>query len=206
MAALFFSRSHRLRYPIARDPGAVHLGRHLPRPKQSVHKKPAPRSRSVPTLSLSRFILGSLPAGPESFLHVRLLFLEHGPDWFSSQQHSPAIDYISGRADSLAFVLSAGAWLLVLRARIAKARWLKGITYLLAALSGVLALCSREIACIWILIFLVHTLAFARDIGKKAKITTILCCALVLGTYAELRRLPAARAEPGFTEHWSAPG
>jgi hypothetical protein len=40
--------------------------------------------------------------------------------------HSAAIDYISGRADSLAFAFSAGAWLLVLRARIAKARWLKG--------------------------------------------------------------------------------
>ena len=125
--------------------------------------------------------------------------------WMVHPVHSAAIDYISGRADSLAFVFSAGAWLLVLRARIAKARWLKGITYLLAALSGVLALCSREIACIWILIFLVHTLAFARDIGKKAKITTILCCALVLGTYAELRRLPVARAEKGFTENWSAP-
>src|SRR5947207_1778677 len=125
--------------------------------------------------------------------------------WMVHPVHSAAIDYISGRADSLAFLFSAGAWLLVLRGRIAKARWLKGITYLLAALGGVLALCSREIACIWILIFLVHTLAFARDIGKKAKITTILCCALVLGTYAELRRLPVARAEKGFTENWSAP-
>ena len=93
---------------------------------------------------------------------------------------------------------SAGAWLLVLRARIAKTRWVKGILYLLAALAGVLALCSREIACIWILIFMVHTLAFARDIGKKAKITTIVCCGLVLGTYAELRQLPVARAEKGF--------
>src|SRR5438876_5097897 len=119
--------------------------------------------------------------------------------------HAAAIDYISGRADSLAFVFSAGAWLLVLRARIAKTRWLKGFIYPLAALAGVLALCSREIACIWILIFLVHTLAFARNIGKKAKITTIVCCALVLGAYAELRRLPVARAKPGFTENWSAP-
>src|SRR5947209_1492152 len=124
--------------------------------------------------------------------------------WMVHPVHSAAIDYISGRADSLAFVFSAGAWLLVLRARIAKGRWLKSITYLLAALGGVLALCSREIACIWILIFLVHTLAFARDIGKKAKITTIVCCALVLGAYAELRRLPVARAEKPFTENWSA--
>src|SRR5438552_107801 len=124
--------------------------------------------------------------------------------WMVHPVHSAAIDYISGRADSLAFVFSAGAWLLILRARIAKARWLKGILYPLAALAGVLALCSREIACIWILIFLVHTLVFARDIGKKAKITTIICCALILGAYAELRQLPVARAEKGFTENWSA--
>jgi Flp pilus assembly protein TadD len=125
--------------------------------------------------------------------------------WMVHPVHSAAIDYISGRADSLAFLFSAGAWLLVLHARIAKTRSVKGILYPLAALAGVLALCSREIACIWILIFLVHTLAFARDIAKKAKITTIVCCALVLGAYAELRRLPVARAEPGFTENWSAP-
>ena len=124
--------------------------------------------------------------------------------WMVHPVHSAAIDYISGRADSLAFVFSAGAWLLVLRARIAKTRWLKGILYPLAALAGVLALCSREIACIWMLIFLVHTLAFTRGIGKKVKITTIVCCALVLGAYAELRQLPVARAEKGFTENWSA--
>ena len=47
--------------------------------------------------------------------------------WMVHPVHSAAIDYISGRADSLAFVFSAGAWLLVLRARIAKARWVKGI-------------------------------------------------------------------------------
>ena len=124
--------------------------------------------------------------------------------WMVHPVHSAAIDYISGRADSLAFVFSAGAWLLVLRARIAKTRWLKGILYPLATLAGVLALCSREIACIWILIFLVHTLIFAGDISKKVKIATILCCALVLGAYAELRRLPVARAEKPFTENWSA--
>jgi protein O-mannosyl-transferase len=125
--------------------------------------------------------------------------------WMVHPVHSAAIDYISGRADSLAFVFSAGAWLLVLRARITKTRLLKPILYLLAALAGVLALCSREIACIWMLIFLVHTLVFTRNIGKKVKITTIVCCALVLGAYAELRRLPVARAEKPFTENWSAP-
>src|SRR5205823_4611677 len=125
--------------------------------------------------------------------------------WMVHPVHSAAIDYISGRADSLAFVFSAGAWLLVLRARITKTRLLKPILYLLAALAGVLALCSREIACIWMVIFLVHTLAFTRGIGKNVKITTIVCCVLVLGAYAELRQLPVARAEKGVTENWSAP-
>jgi protein O-mannosyl-transferase len=124
--------------------------------------------------------------------------------WMVHPVHSAAIDYISGRADSLAFVFSAGAWLLVLRARVAKTRWLKAVLYPLAALAGVLALCSREIACIWMLIFLIHTLAFVRDIGKKVKITTIVCCALVLGAYAELRQLPVVRTEKPFTENWSA--
>ncbi len=124
--------------------------------------------------------------------------------WMVHPAHSAAIDYISGRADSLAFALSAGAWLLVLQARVAKARWLKSMLYPLAAFAGVMALCSREIACIWILIFLVHTLAFAGNLSKRVKITTIVCCALVLGAYVELRRLPVARAEKGFTENWSA--
>src|SRR5437588_4359513 len=54
--------------------------------------------------------------------------------WMVHPVHSAAIDYIAGRADSMAFVFSAGAWLLVLRARIPKGRWLKGISYLLASL------------------------------------------------------------------------
>src|SRR5205823_14277524 len=90
MAALFFSRSHRLHHPITRDPGSTHLGRHLPHPRQSLHKKPAPRPRNLPPLSLSRSILGSLPAGAESLLHVRLLSLEHGSSRFSSQHYSPS--------------------------------------------------------------------------------------------------------------------
>src|ERR1700704_3048595 len=90
MAALFFSGSNRLHHPITRDPGPAHLGRRSPCPRQSIHKEPAPRPRSLSSLSLSRLVLGSLPAGSESVLHVGLLFLEHGPGRLSSQQYSPA--------------------------------------------------------------------------------------------------------------------
>jgi len=45
--------------------------------------------------------------------------------WMVHPVHSAAIDYISGRADSLAFLFSAAAWLLVLRGRVAESPWLK---------------------------------------------------------------------------------
>ena len=110
--------------------------------------------------------------------------------WMVHPVHSAAMDYISGRADSLAFLFSAGAWLLVLRGRGVNSRWLKGGIYFAAALGGLLGLCSREIACIWIFVFLVHTLAFAPDMRRRAKIFSVICCALVLCAYDGLRRLP----------------
>lgn len=140
--------------------------------------------------------LNSSRAGEVAALFVSAIWMVH-------PVHSAAIDYISGRADSLAFLFAAGAWLLVLRGRMVHCRWLKGSLYFAAAVSAVLALCSREIACIWVLIFVVHTFAFATGVGRKAKIATVICCTLVLGTYAELRRLPVTRAEKTFTEDWS---
>jgi protein O-mannosyl-transferase len=125
--------------------------------------------------------------------------------WIVHPVHSAAVDYISGRADSLAFLFSAGGWLLVLRGRIVQARWAKVTLYSLAAICSLLSLCSREIACIWILLFLIHTLAFANDLGRKAKIATVICCALVLAAYVGLHQLPGERAEKGGAENWSAP-
>ncbi len=123
--------------------------------------------------------------------------------WMVHPVHSAAVDYISGRADSLAFLFSAGAWLLVLRSRGVNSRWLKGGLYFTAALSALLGLCSREIACVWIFIFLVHTLAFAPDMRRRSKILTVICCALVLSAYDGLRRLPPARSGNPFIEDWS---
>jgi protein O-mannosyl-transferase len=123
--------------------------------------------------------------------------------WMVHPVHSAAVDYISGRADSLAFLFCAGAWLLVLCGRGVSSRWLKGVAYFGAGFSGLLGLCSREIACIWIFVFLVHTLAFAPDMRRRAKILTVICCALVLCAYDGLRRLPPLRSDNPFIENWS---
>ena len=116
--------------------------------------------------------------------------------------HSAAIDYISGRADSLAFLFAAAAWLSVLRARTANSSWSKFTLYVLAAFSALLALCSRETACIWLFIFLLHTLGFAKGVAKKSRIVTVICCLFVFGIYAELHQLPGARQQQGANDNW----
>ena len=60
---------------------------------------------------------GSIDAGALTAFLISAIWMVH-------PVHSAAIDYISGRADSLAFLFSAGAWLLVLRGRAAERRWL----------------------------------------------------------------------------------
>src|SRR5688572_7924031 len=70
--------------------------------------------------------------------------------WTVHPVHSAAIDYISGRADSLAFFFCAGAWLLFIKAQRSAGRIWSVALYLAAAISGLLALCSREIAAFWI--------------------------------------------------------
>src|SRR5207249_4944678 len=74
---------------IARGARATDVGRPVPHPRQSIHKKSGPCSRSIPSLSLSRLIFGSLPTSPESLLHGRLLSLEHRCGRVSSEQHFP---------------------------------------------------------------------------------------------------------------------
>ncbi len=125
--------------------------------------------------------------------------------WIVHPVHSAAVDYISGRADSLAFLFAAGGWLLVLHGRAVQSPGIKFTFYSLAAICGLLSLCSREIGCVWILLFLIHTLAFARNIRRKTKIVTVICCSLVLGAYVGLHQLPGKRAEKGGTDNWRAP-
>jgi Flp pilus assembly protein TadD len=124
--------------------------------------------------------------------------------WIVHPVHSAAIDYVSGRADSLAFLFASGAWLLVIRARAARSHCLKVALFALAALSGFLALCSREIACIWVIIFIIHSLIFARQLSRKSRIATVACCIVIFFAYGGVRSLAHGRPMPRI-EAWSAP-
>jgi protein O-mannosyl-transferase len=125
--------------------------------------------------------------------------------WVVHPVHSAAIDYISGRADSLAFGLACAGWLLFMRARAARGRVGQVALYAVAALCGILALCSREIACIWFLLFLLHLLVFAKGINRRATIVTVVCAFCLVGFYAGLRHLPDGRVSSGPSSDWPAP-
>src|SRR6266478_2997919 len=63
--------------------------------------------------------------------------------WVVHPVHSAAVDYISGRADSLAFLFASAGWLLFILAQRLSRRSVRIAIYFSAAISGLLALLSR---------------------------------------------------------------
>lgn len=115
--------------------------------------------------------------------------------WVVHPVHSAAIDYISGRADSLAFLFASGAWLLCYRAAAQTTLPSRTVSYLAAGICGLLSLCSREIGFVWIFLFLLHTFCFQSGLTRRAKLVTLAACVLLLGSYIALRQLPQRPTE-----------
>lgn len=125
--------------------------------------------------------------------------------WVVHPVHSAAVDYISGRADSLAFFFSCGAWLLYLRARGAARLMVRGTLFSLAGIGLLIALCSRESAFLWLLVFLLHLFAFERKVALRAKCLVAIACLCVSGSYVGLRQLAERRDYASPHMDWSAP-
>jgi tetratricopeptide (TPR) repeat protein len=124
--------------------------------------------------------------------------------WTVHPVHSAAVDYISGRADSLAFVFASGGWLLYLRGIEAKSRGLRLTLFSGAACTALLALCSRETAGLWLIIFLLHTLGFSRKTSRRSKGLLLASCVALFAVYCGLRQLPEQRQGSGPTPGWSS--
>jgi Flp pilus assembly protein TadD len=120
--------------------------------------------------------------------------------WAVHPVHSAAVDYISGRADCLAFVFAASAWLLYLRAR-EIATWYSGL-YGLAAIATLLSLCSRESGFIWMLLFVGSLFTFEKDVSRRHKAAALAVCVLIAATYFGLRHLPESRPDPLTAASW----
>src|SRR2546421_493441 len=110
-------------------------------------------------------------------------YLARDNPFIKSPVLSAAVDYISGRADSLAFFFACGSWLLYLRGRDAKRPAVRGLVFLLAALSLLLALCSRESASLWVAMFLGHLFVFEKTTTRRTKFTALIACLLIVGCY-----------------------
>jgi protein O-mannosyl-transferase len=122
--------------------------------------------------------------------------------WVVHPVHSAAVDYISGRADSLAFFFSCGAWLLYLRGRDNLRPARRSLCFILAGLSLLMGLCSRESACLWVAIFLVHLFFCEKGLAMSAKCLVLVACLVVVGAYAGLRQLPGQRAATPAASGW----
>ncbi|MEO6872775.1 MAG: tetratricopeptide repeat protein [Chthoniobacterales bacterium] len=125
--------------------------------------------------------------------------------WTVHPVHSAAVDYISGRADSLAALFSCGGWLLFLRARSVRSPWVRGLLLAVALLAGILALGSRETAGLWLLLFLVYHLGFENAMGRRAKALLLVACVGLFAGYIGLRHLPERRPSQDAMHDWSKP-
>src|SRR5207244_6783040 len=156
------------------------------------------------------FFFPRQPVRVRDRMQRRLPWISHGALlisllWVVHPVHSAAVDYISGRADSLSFFFAAAAWLLYIQARGVDGRALRRVLYTLAAVSGIIALLSREIACIWMLLFLIHLFCIEKNIPLRVRVATLLCCLSLVGIYAGLRQLPGQRPTAPSQAGWSAP-
>ena len=125
--------------------------------------------------------------------------------WMVHPTHSAAIDYISGRADSLAFLFASAGWLMVLAARQMEKRPGRIATYFLSIVCGLLALCSRESAAIWVGLFILHLFLFEKAISRRAKLISLGWCFALLATYAGLRQLPDPRETATPSHEFTGP-
>jgi Flp pilus assembly protein TadD len=123
--------------------------------------------------------------------------------WVVHPVHSAAVDYVSGRADSLAFFFASSGWLLYLRARDLSPSWARRGLLVLAMLSALLSLCSRESGALWMLVFLVYVFAFDRKLRLRARFFILGACLMVVALYAGLRQLPAHHSENGTSPGWT---
>ena len=114
--------------------------------------------------------------------------------WLVHPVHNAAVAYISGRADTLAALFAISAWLLWTRAGECARPASRSACRLAAALIFLVALCSKEIALVWALLFGIHTLLFNRLPGKSPRIFPIIGLVAVIAVYAVLHALPEHRA------------
>ncbi|HEX5176873.1 MAG TPA: hypothetical protein VFV83_07590, partial [Chthoniobacteraceae bacterium] len=140
---------------------------------------------------LRRIVPGMLPQRTMDDLKATGIAFCVAMLWTVHPIHNAAVAYISGRADSLASVFALTAWLLCLRLGVERTRGRQCLCGIVAAISILAALCAKELALMWIGLFLLHMCVFDRQRSWRAKSKFIVGAMVVVGIYAALRSLPA---------------
>ena len=153
--------------------------------------------RLLPSL-VERWPRGRMRSGTSSNVAFFLALF-----WVVHPVHSAAVDYVSGRADSLAFFFACAGWLLYLRAQDLTASWTRRSLLVLAALSALLSLCSRETGALWMLMFLLYLFGFQKKQLLPGKLCVLAVCLGLAMLYAGLRQLPEHRPENVAAATWS---
>lgn len=110
--------------------------------------------------------------------------------WAIHPVHNAAVAYISGRADSLASLFALSGWLLFLKGESFQKPLVRWGAYSAALICSLLALCSKEIALVWMAAFLIWILAFQpkTSLSKKLLVAGFLFFSITF--YWFLRHLP----------------
>jgi tetratricopeptide (TPR) repeat protein len=111
--------------------------------------------------------------------------------WAVHPIHNAAVAYVSGRADSIAMMFALAGWLLFFNEA---AGWRRVAGLALAPVCVLAALCSKEIAFIWIALFLIYLFGFERRLPLRAKLVATGSLLAIFGIYLWLRHLPGPRA------------
>ena len=122
--------------------------------------------------------------------------------WVVHPVHSAAVDYVSGRADSLAFFFAAAAWLTFLCAHRSCSAGTRTLIYAISFLLGLLALCSRETAMLWLILFLAHRFFAGSQVSRRATFFILAGCLALTVAYIGLRHLPSPRSQVLATAGW----
>ncbi|MDQ2999616.1 MAG: hypothetical protein M3R61_21490, partial [Chloroflexota bacterium] len=116
-------------------------------------------------------VVGGLGSDRHQFIERAALLIPLA--WVVHPAHNAAVAYISGRADSLASVLALTAWLFWLKAVGAKDGLRRVAQLMLAAILLILALCSKEIALLWALLFAIYVVVVSRGYSRSCRLLTL---------------------------------